>query len=34
LRIIAHQDMIDVAGDVTARAELTEEPEVQEDYRQ
>src|SRR5712671_531560 len=30
---IAYQDIIDVAGDVTIRAELTEEPEGQEDYR-
>jgi hypothetical protein len=30
---IAYQDMIDVAGDVTARAELTAEPEGQEDFR-
>jgi hypothetical protein len=30
---IAHEAIIDVAGDVTARAELTVEPEGQEDYR-
>ncbi len=30
---IAYQNIIDVAGDVTIRAELTEEPEGQEDYR-
>jgi hypothetical protein len=30
---IAYAGIIDVAGDVTARAELTSEPEGQEDYR-
>jgi hypothetical protein len=30
---IAYQSIIDVAGDVTARAELTVEPEGHEDYR-
>jgi hypothetical protein len=30
---IAYQTIIDVAGDVTTRAELTTEPEGQEDYR-
>jgi hypothetical protein len=30
---IAHQSIIDVAGDVTTRAELTLEPEGEEDYR-
>jgi hypothetical protein len=30
---IAHQNIIDVAGDVTTRAELAAEPEGQEDYR-
>jgi hypothetical protein len=30
---IAYENIIDVAGDVTARAELTVEPEGQEDYR-
>jgi hypothetical protein len=30
---IAYRDIIDVAGDVTTRAELTAEPEGQEDYR-
>jgi hypothetical protein len=30
---IAYQHMIDVAGDVTARAELIAEPEGQEDFR-
>jgi hypothetical protein len=30
---IAYEGIIDVAGDVTARAELTSEPEGQEDYR-
>jgi hypothetical protein len=30
---IAYQDSIDVAGDVTIRAELTVEPEDQDDYR-
>jgi hypothetical protein len=30
---IGYQTIIDVAGDVTARAELTTEPEGQEDYR-
>ena len=30
---IAYQGIIDVAGDVTARAELASEPEGQEDYR-
>lgn len=30
---IAYQNIIDVAGDVTTRAELTAEPEGQEDYR-
>ena len=30
---IAYQDIIDVAGDVTTRAELRVEPEGQEDYR-
>src|ERR1700687_3103467 len=30
---IAYQGIIDVTGDVTARAELTSEPEGQEDYR-
>jgi hypothetical protein len=30
---IAYEDIIDVAGDITARAELTVEPEGQEDYR-
>jgi hypothetical protein len=30
---IAYQDFIEVAGDVTMRAELTAEPEGQEDYR-
>lgn len=30
---IAYEDVIDVAGDVTTRAELTVEPEGQEDYR-
>jgi hypothetical protein len=30
---IAYQNIIDVAGDVTTRAELTVEPEGQEDYR-
>ena len=30
---IAHQNIIDVTGDVTTRAELTAEPEGQEDYR-
>jgi hypothetical protein len=29
----AYQSIIDVAGDVTTRAELTLEPEGQEDYR-
>jgi hypothetical protein len=32
-RYIAYQGIVDVAGDVTARAELTSEPEDQEDYR-
>jgi hypothetical protein len=32
-RYIAYERIIDVAGDVTARAELTSEPEGQEDYR-
>jgi hypothetical protein len=32
-RYIAYQGFLDVAGDVTARAELTSEPEGQEDYR-
>jgi hypothetical protein len=32
-RYIAYQGFVDVAGDVTARAELTSEPEGQEDYR-
>lgn len=32
-RFIAYQAVIDVAGDVTAKAELTPEPEGQEDYR-
>jgi hypothetical protein len=30
---VAYQGIIDVAGDVTARAELTSEPEGHEDYR-
>ena len=30
---VAYQSIIDVAGDVTTRAELTAEPEGQEDYR-
>jgi hypothetical protein len=30
---IAYHNIIDVSGDVTARAELTAEPEGQEDYR-
>jgi hypothetical protein len=30
---IPHQSFIDVAGDVTTRAELTSEPEGEEDYR-
>ena len=30
---IAYEGIIDVAGDVTIRAELTSEPEGQEDYR-
>jgi hypothetical protein len=32
-KYIAYQDTIDVAGDVTTRAELRAEPEGQEDYR-
>jgi hypothetical protein len=32
-RYIAYQNTIDVVGDVTMRAELTAEPEGQEDYR-
>jgi len=32
-KYIAYQNIIDVAGDVTTRAELTAEPEGQEDYR-
>jgi hypothetical protein len=32
-RYIAYQGFLDVAGDATARAELTSEPEGQEDYR-
>lgn len=32
-KYIAYQNIIDVAGHVTARAELTAEPEGQEDYR-
>ncbi len=32
-KYIAYQNVIDVAGDVTTRAELTAEPEGQEDYR-
>jgi hypothetical protein len=32
-RYVAHQSIIDVAGDVTTRAELVSEPEGEEDYR-
>ena len=32
-KYVAHQNIIDVTGDVTTRAELTVEPEGQEDYR-
>jgi hypothetical protein len=33
LQYIAYHGVIDITGDVTARAELTSEPEGQEDYR-
>lgn len=32
-KYVSYQNIIDVAGDVTTRAELTAEPEGQEDYR-
>ena len=32
-RYVAHEGFLDVAGDVVTRAELTSEPEGQEDYR-